>query len=199
MDYANIMQNKYRLHSGKILVCAITLTTIFTGCGSKHETPASIDSTMILSEEDYHADNDIAMTLSSIADAIRVKEPLDSVEYNYVGILTDGEGHPIYTNLQGMPGSWDIEVLNDESVVIRNVEIGDLLSDDLESYITAALGLSEQDLIYSEHDEDEPYTDIAVYDFDGGFLRIETRMSTASNGLEGPLMRIMATRTAPTL
>jgi hypothetical protein len=154
---------------------------------------------MILSEEDYHADNDIAMTLSSIADAIRVKEPLDSVEYNYVGILTDGEGHPIYTNLQGMPGSWDIEVLNDESVVIRNVEIGDLLSDDLESYITAALGLSEQDLIYSEHDEDEPYTDIAVYDFDGGFLRIETRMSTASNGLEGPLMRIMATRTAPTL
>lgn len=180
----------YVLLAGLILIGA-------AGCGNGKRTEGEEDSAVMISDEDYHADNDIAMTLLSITDAIRVGEPIDSLDYNYEGVLTDGQGHPLYTNLQGMPGKWDVDVLTPASVVIKNMDLGDLLPDDLENYITSTLGLTGHDVVYSHRTADDTDAEIVVYDFKGGFLRIETRMSHASNGLEGPLMRIMATRKAP--
>lgn len=102
------------------------------------EKSAESDSAAGVAEE-YHADNDIAMTVRSIADAICVGEPLDTVDYNFYGVLTDGQGHPLYTDLQGNPGNWDVDVLSPTTAVIRNVDLGDLLPDDLEIYLSSML------------------------------------------------------------
>lgn len=182
--------------SVKSAVLAFGICGFLAGCGGKKPEGTSADTPAVVSDEDYHADNDIAMTLASLVDAIRVREPLDSADYNFEGVLTDGQGRPLYTNIQGTPGVWDVDVLGPSSVVIRNVDLGDLLPEDLESYVTSALGLTPQDMVFS-HSCDSPDTEIVVYDFDGGFLRIETRMSQLANGLEGPLMRIVASRKAP--
>ena len=165
------------------------------GSGSKHD--ESADSAQI--PPSYHADNDIAMILRSIADVIRVGEPLDTTWYNFEGILTDGQGHPLYTDLRGFPGEWDVDVLSPTSAVVRNLYLGDLLPEDLSSYITVAMELTETDIVADTicHDEDD--THICIYDFDGGYIRIETRKGVAPNGIEGPLMRITASRELPGL
>ncbi len=143
--------------------------------------------------EEYHADNDIAMTVRSIADAICVGEPLDTVDYNFYGVLTDGQGHPLYTDLQGNPGNWDVDVLSPTTAVIRNVDLGDLLPDDLEIYLSSMLEMDESNIVDSDVIDEED-TRVVVYDFGGGFIRIEKRKGVAPNGLEGSLMRITVTR-----
>lgn len=143
--------------------------------------------------EEYHADNDIAMTLRSITDAIRVGEPLDTIDYKFEGVLTDGEGRPLYTDIQGSPGTWDVDIISPTTAVIRNLYLGDLLPDYLETYITGSLNLSENDIIETTEFDDDDETSLVVYDFNGGFLRIETRAGVAPNGLEGPLMSIIIT------
>lgn len=143
--------------------------------------------------EDYHADNDIAMTVRSIVDALNVGEPLDTLDYNFEGVLTDGEGHPLYTDIQGSPGLWEVDVINPSSAVIRNVYLGDLLPDDLESYLVASLSLNPSDLIESEEYDDDEETQLVVYDLKRLELRIETRAAVAPNGLEGPLITIRLT------
>ena len=163
------------------------------GSGSRHD--ASPDSAQI--PPSYHADNDIAMTVRSITDALRVGEPLDTLDYNFEGILTDGEGHPLYTDIQGTPGSWDVDVISPTTAVIRNVYLGDLLPDDLESYLASSLNLSPENIIETEEFDDDEETQLVVYDIDGVYLRIETRAAVAPNGLEGPLMSIIATKTPP--
>lgn len=145
-------------------------------------------------EEEFHADNDIAMTVKSLADALRVGEPLDTADYNFEGVLTDGIGRPLYTNLQGVPGLWDINVLSDSSVMIINVDIGDLVPDDLESYIASSLDLTPQNIIDSLEYHGAEGAETTVYDFGGGYLRYEVRNAMAPNGLEGPLVRITASR-----
>ncbi len=137
------------------------------------------------------------MTVRSITDALRVGEPLDTLDYNFEGILTDGEGHPLYTDIQGTPGSWDVDVISPTTAVIRNVYLGDLLPDDLESYLASSLNLSPENIIETEEFDDDEETQLVVYDIDGVYLRIETRAAVAPNGLEGPLMSIIATKTPP--
>ena len=132
-----------------------------------------------------------------ITDALRVGEPLDTLDYNFEGILTDGEGHPLYTDIQGTPGSWDVDVISPTTAVIRNVYLGDLLPDDLESYLASSLNLSPENIIETEEFDDDEETQLVVYDIDGVYLRIETRAAVAPNGLEGPLMSIIATKTPP--
>lgn len=184
--------------SKSLLFSAALMLPALYSCGNKSERHADTPATAVAPEE-FHADNDIAMTLASITDALRVKEPLDTNEYNFNGILTDGQGHPLYTSTRGLPGEWDVDVITPSSVVIRNEDIGDLLSDDLQSYITNSLGITSHDIIYSRTADDDHEPDITVYDANGCYLRIETRQSTASNGIEGPLMRILATTEAPRL
>ena len=153
------------------------------------------------SEEAFHADNDIAMTVRSIVDAISVGEPLDTADYNFEGVLTDGSGRPLYTDVQGLPGKWDIDVLSKSQVVIRNLGIGDLLPEDLIHYIAGSLELTDADILRDTHSvlDDDEEAERVVYDFGGGYLSIDTRSSMAMNGLEGPLMTITATRKKPAL
>lgn len=153
----------------------------------------------IIVNEDFHADNDIAMTVRSLADAIKVGEPLDSTEYDFEGVLTDGQGAPLYTDVQGAPGVWVVDVLDQKNVTLRNLFLGDLLPDDLEAYLLQALRLSENDkLDFNAHEAvDEDETSIVVYDFNGGYLRFETRAGIAPNGLEGPLLTIIMSADPP--
>lgn len=175
---------------------AVAITVVMAACG--HGGDQKVDSVSAPVEE-YHADNDIAMTVRSLADAIRVGEPLDTADYNFEGVLTDGMGRPLYTDVQGMPGVWDVEVLSSTSAVIRNMNVGDLLSDDLQSYLESCLELSEDNMIseYMPDAESDDELDRVIYDFDGGYLRIDTRAATAANGLEGPLMTITVSKQKP--
>lgn len=140
--------------------------------------------------EVYHADNDIAMVVRSVADAMRVGEPLDSADYAFEGVLTDGQGTPLYTDVQGSPGRWETDVLSPTSVVIRNMYLGDLLPDNLRSYLAGALGVDESAPVASDDLADDAETEIDVYDFGGGTICFETRIVTAPNGIDGTLMTI---------
>ena len=163
---------------------AMAIVMSLGSCGKgTAEKSAESDSAAGVAEE-YHADNDIAMTVRSIADA---------VDYNFYGVLTDGQGHPLYTDLQGNPGNWDVDVLSPTTAVIRNVDLGDLLPDDLEIYLSSMLEMDESNIVDSDVIDEED-TRVVVYDFGGGFIRIEKRKGVAPNGLEGSLMRITVTR-----
>lgn len=185
--------------SRKILIVTVSgMLMPLTACNSDHKrnVPA-VDSAVVPAEEEFHADNDIAMTVRSIADAIRVGEPLDTIDYNFDGVLTDGTGRPLYTDLKGAPGIWDVDVLSPTSAVIRNVNIGDLLPDDLESYIIGNLELTENDRVDSISVPVPEGAETAVYDFEGGYLRIDVRNTSATNGLEGAMVSITASRDLP--
>lgn len=184
----------------KSLYCSL-FCTLLAVSGCRHDTGrtagdsrSGVDS---VRDDDFHADNDIAMTVRSIADAIRVGEPLDTAGYNFEGVLTDGIGRPLYTNIQGLPGGWDVDVLSGSSVVIRNVDIGDLLPDDLEGYLASSLDLTEADVVDSLEYHGAEDAETTVYDFGGGYLRYEVRNATAANGLEGALVLITASRDLP--
>ena len=149
--------------------------------------------------ETFHADNDIAMTVKSLVDAIKVGEDIDSLDYDYIGILTDGEGAPLYTNLAGYPGEWAVDVLDEKNVSIKNLELGDLLPGDLESYLISCLGLGQQNKVYlttADAIESEDL-DVTIYDFEGGYIRFENRLVTAPNGLQGSFFTIMLSCSLP--
>lgn len=177
-----------------ILLCLL-LSSCSNGGGKGDNAYGASDSVSVEkhTESAYHADNDIAMTILSVTDAFRQGEMLDSTDYNFEGILTDGLGHPLYTDIQGAPGIWQVEVTSPESLSIRNLYLGDLLPEALESYVTQSLGLSESNLV-------DPatlmFTDgaaVSAYHFPGGILRFETRTALTPAGQEGPLMTISAT------
>ena len=149
---------------------------------------------MCIRDRAFHADADIAMTVRSLADALKVGEPLDSTDYDYEGILTDGQGRPIYTDVQGNPGEWSVDVLTDSSAVIRNVHLGDLLPDDLEEYVVANLGLGKADIVESTEYDDDDETELDVYDFGGGLIRFEKRKAHAPNGTDAVFVSIVLNR-----
>lgn len=163
----------------------------FSSCGSRQK---AIETARFLQnqEELYHADNDIAMTVRSLADAIKVGEPLDSVEYDFRGVLTDGQGTPLYTDINGVPGIWDINVLDNGKVSIRNLYLGDLLPSDLELYILESLKLTADNRLPSLADtiSNPAKYAINIYALSGGYMKYEVVKDTASNGLEGALVTI---------
>lgn len=148
------------------------------------------------SVDEYVAENDIAMTVRSIVDAINVGEPLDTAEYNFSGILTDGEGAPLYTDIQGNPGEWEIDVTSDNSVRIHNLYLGDLLPRDLMEYLATSLSLNERNMHETHEYDDDEETHLEIYNFGAGCIRFETREAFAPNGLEGPLVSIIITNCA---
>ena len=182
----------------RLTAIVMLLLIIATGCGG-NKADSSSDSIAPEEKTDYiyHADNDIAMTVRSLVDAIKVDEPLDTIDYNFEGILTDGQGHPLYTDLQGAPGEWEVDVLSPTSAVIRNLNLGDLLPDYLRAYLVQSLELSEENMVETSEFDDDDQTSVDVFDFQGGFLRFETRSAVAPNGLEGAYMSIIATKSAP--
>lgn len=141
-------------------------------------------------QEVFHADNDIAMTVRSLADAVRVGESFDSTVYSFEGVLTDGVGAPLYTDISGSPGQWKIEVLSPEYVRIRNLYLGDLLPGSLEEYIVNEMGLTEKDRIPTDMFDYDAESEVSIYRLNGGEMRFETRSAVAPNGLEGPLVNI---------
>lgn len=168
-------------------------------CGGKSLSEATYNEDSSSTTEYYHADNDIAMTIRSIADAIKVGEPLDSTDYDFKGVLTDGQGTPIYTDVQGAPGMWVVDVLDSKNASIKNLYLGDLLPSDLQSYILQTLHLSEgQHIAFTPREAiDDDETDITIYDFGGGYLRFEVRAGIAPNGIEGPLLTIFMSDELP--
>ena len=94
-----------------LTLASICFIFMLNSCGqsSKSDVSNTEDSE---ATEYFHADNDIAMTVRSLADAIKVGEPLDSTEYDFNGVLTDGQGAPLYTDVQGSPGTWIVDVLD---------------------------------------------------------------------------------------
>lgn len=93
---------------------------------------------------DFHADNDIAMLVSSIIDAINVNEKLDTAAYNFNGVLTDGVGAPLYLDENRNPGFWQVKVLDDEHAEICNLSGGDMISRDLVEYLVNCLALKAE-------------------------------------------------------
>lgn len=180
------------------LVAAVAL--VMFACRQKSE-PESVQvcSVPISESDDFHADNDIAMTIRSLADAIKVGEPLDSALYDFQGILTDGQGSPLYTDVQGAPGQWEVDVLDPKNVMIRNVFLGDLLPSDLQSYLLQTLHIDDShEMLFQAHDAvDDDETEISVYDLNGGYLRFEVRAGIAPNGLEGPMLCIVMSADPP--
>ena len=201
--YALIMTKEFitwkRLSDNHLAMLSVLLVCLIlsTSCG-KRQSGTESDETLTEGEE-FHADNDIAMTIRSLADAIRVGEPLDSTEYDYVGVLTDGQGTPIYTDVQGSPGVWVVDVMDKKSVSIRNLYLGDLLPDDLESYILQNLPSGHAvEMDFEAHEAvNDDETQITLYDLDGGYLRFEIRAGIAPNGLEGPLLTIVLSADPP--
>lgn len=184
------------MSSNKILVNTLVsavLLAVPTGCANQSRNTGSQDiiASSLPTREEYVADNDIAMTVRSIVDAINVGEPLDTAEYNFSGVLTDGEGTPLYTDVQGNPGEWEVDVLNEKSVRIHNLYLGDLLPNHLTDYLTTTLELTDADIESTDEYDDDDETSLEVYNFGTGDIRFETREAFAPNGLEGPLMSIV--------
>ena len=145
-------------------------------------------------EGPFHADNDIAMTVCSIVDAVRVGERLDSADYGFEGVLTDGQGTPLYTDLEGNPGEWAVKVIAGDEARISNLRLGDLMTEDLRSYIVGALGLNEADLVTAYVNPADEQEFIWLYDI--GDVQVafsETEVHTPTH-LEGIIMSISVFR-----
>ncbi len=170
----------------------LILAILLVECSESQKTTQtdSVTTTDTLQSE-YVADYDIAMTVRSIVDAISLGEPLDTAEYNYEGVLTDGRGTPLYTDIQGSPGEWQIDVTSEHSARITNIYLGDLMPEYLSDYITESLSLDSANEVQSDEYVNDKDTSLEVYDFGSGNIRFETRTAYAPNGLEGPLMSIV--------
>ena len=190
---------RFSLDQGTINISTLfTLTSIFIVLMLDSCNPAKNDNNKLMENavEEFHADNDIAMTIRSLADALRVGEPLDSLDYDFTGILTDGEGAPLYTDIQGSPGQWVVDVIDTRNVSIKNLSLGDLLPDYLRSYILECLMIDENNRLSSfvntvSDSNSDSEADISVYNLEGGVLRFEIRPGEAPNGLEGAFLTII--------
>ncbi len=165
---------------------------VLVSCGNK---PAVVGLDVANSDDNqFHADNDIAMTVCSLVDAVRVGERLDSADYGFQGILTDGQGTPLYTDIEGNPGEWIVKVVSDDEANISNLHLGDLMTEDLRNYIITALNLNSADLVtaYTNPANEEEF----IWLYDIGDVQIafsETIVKTPSD-LEGIIMTISVFR-----
>lgn len=172
----------------RIVLCGSVIATFvpFASCGGAKVEKAESESVAAKAPEEFHADNDIAMTLGSLVDALHVGESIDSTTYAYTGVLTDGVGRPLYTVLDGTPGEWTVRVVSPTNAVISTTEVGDLPAADLESYILSSLGSPK---LIMERDHNGGI--IKVYEMsDTEIMSIESRTVTDKSGLEGTEMTI---------
>lgn len=175
-----------------IAACASGAVLVSASCGGK--TSRSEVDTLVQEESLYHADNDIAMTVRSIVDAVRVGEVLSPDDYNFEGILTDGQGTPLYTDIGGSPGEWTVKVENDTTARIANRCIGDLMEDELRNYVLLALNVSEAELVSAY--ENPVRKEEFIYHFDTGDIDINfsTVPAETVSGLEGTMMTILISK-----
>lgn len=159
----------------KIIFGALTASTVLlVSCSGKSKTSDN-DSTP---PAVFHADYDIAMITKSLADAINVGEVLDSADYNFIGILTDGTGRPLYTTPAGHPGRWRIEVQDSATVRLKNLDTGDLMVEDLRNYLVEALNLSPDEQYEGHNFKNRRQT---IYSIPNGYLSFTEIADTTAN------------------
>lgn len=182
------------------IILALAATFLAASSCSSSDKEKKGDSDSLQAPVEFHADNDIAMNVRSIIDAINVGQPLDSSDYNFTGILTDGNGRPLYTDVQGAPGQWEIKVLTEQSAVIQNLYLGDLLPDELVQYLLDFLGIKDNPLISADDKVAGRDDNLQIYRTGTTDLIIERQTAKAPNGDEGPLIKIILRKTelAPT-
>lgn len=181
-------------------LCAV-LTLTQSGCQrakalfSDSETERQTDTPQIEEEEPpFIASNDIGMTVRSVASTINIGEPLDSSDYSFSGVLTDGIGMPLFTDASGMPGRWQIEVIDSTRVSIRNLSAGYLQPHELMEYLALSLGEQDQPL---EHigEQDRGDTHIDHYRLGRTNLSVETTPEPIGDtGEVSPRMEIILHR-----
>lgn len=176
------------------IACVSGVLMISASCS--HNESKSDREVKVREEIPFHADNDIAMTVRSIVDAIRVGETLRPEDYDFEGVLTDGQGTPLYTDVGGGPGGWSVKVIGDSEAKIANMYLGDLMYADLRNYILSSLSMGEADLIsVYENPENEGeiiyYYDTGEIDLKFCFIPTETQ-----SGLEGSIMAISISKKA---
>ncbi|MDE7348021.1 MAG: hypothetical protein K2N48_14920 [Muribaculaceae bacterium] len=174
------------------LLMVSVMLIVLVSCGNR---TAAVGYEMAGPEESqFHADNDIAMTVCSLVDAVRVGERLDSSDYGFKGILTDGQGTPLYTDIGGNPGEWSVKVISGDEARISNLHLGDLMTSDLRNYIVSALNLNSADLVTAYVNPADEQEFIWLYDI--GDVQVafsETQVKTPSD-LEGIMMSISVFR-----
>lgn len=186
MSYIGNLKSK----GEKIALAACASGAVFVAASCSPRGNQVVYDSALQEESPFHADNDIAMTVRSIVDAVRVGEPLSPEDYDFEGILTDGQGTPLYTDVEGTPGEWSVKVENDSVATITNQRIGDLMDDDLRAYILGALNLNNADLV-SAYENPVRENEI-IYHFDSGDVDLNFSMLpvTTDSGFEGSLMTI---------
>ncbi|MDE6650272.1 MAG: hypothetical protein K2K45_10125 [Muribaculaceae bacterium] len=190
MNY--IAQKYYRSGDKAWLLMVSVMLIVLVSCGNK-TAPAGIESVMP-EESQFHADNDIAMTVCSLVDAVRVGEALDSIDYNFDGILTDGQGTPLYTDIEGNPGEWKVRVVSGEEAQISNLYLGDLMTHDLRNYIIGALNLNSADLATAYVNPNDEHEFIWLYDLGDAKVSFSETETKTETGLEGIIMKISVFR-----
>lgn len=180
-----------------------TITLLSTSCNSGHNeqqdnsadsatiTDTSANGEDVAAEADYHADNDIAMMVRSLADAISVDEELNAADYEYRGVLTDGRGRPLYTSPTGAPGVWTVRVANGKAAEITPDMPGNIMQADLKAYIATALGLSDEKIVRKPELHNRNFDEYTVYKIDGGHLCFESATHSDSRGGEMVNIRIL--------
>lgn len=189
----NYIGQKYCYGGEKALLLMISVMLIvLVSCGNK---AGGINYESAMPEESqFHADNDIAMTVASIVDAVRVGELLDTADYDFNGILTDGQGTPLYTDLGGNPGEWQVRVVGPDAARINNLHLGDLMADDLRRYILGALNLNDADLVtaYVNPSDDQEF--IWLYDIGDVNVSFSETAVNSPSGLEGIIMSVSVSK-----
>lgn len=127
---------------------SLLLLLLVVGCGGNEKKKVVVVPTVKPSAADTTPlpRVDIAMISRSLVDALRMGEKLDSAAYDFTGILTDGQDRPLYTDIHGNPGKWVVHVESPSSVVLRNLDAGNLLAEDLRVYVAQAVGFTDADV-----------------------------------------------------
>lgn len=170
-----------------LVACALFAWTMLGSCSSGGKDVSK-------EAEEYHADNDIAMTIRSVSDAFEVGEPLYDKGYRFEGVLTDGAGLPLYTDIMGSPGQWSVEVISPNELRIHNLYLGDLLPENLRQYLEQSLNLDEPVRRGIVRDAEDNEIEISEYMIPGGIMHIETHEAKTPNGITGPLVSISLNR-----
>ncbi|MDE6378879.1 MAG: hypothetical protein K2L11_00285 [Muribaculaceae bacterium] len=170
------------------LLMVSVMLIVLVSCGNR-TVPVGLD---VANPDDsqFHADNDIAMTVCSLVDAVRVGERLDSADYGFEGILTDGQGTPLYTDIEGNPGEWIVKVVNSEEARISNLHLGDLMAEDLRNYILGALNLNSADLVTAYINPADEQEFIWLYDIGDVQVAFSETIVKSPTDLEGIIMSV---------
>lgn len=167
--------------------------TLFSSCGNGSSGSSgqadSAASSQSQEEEQFHASNDILNHLSSIIDTFRVGDEISAADYDWTGILTDGEGKPLYTDHDMNPGEWEIKVLDPDRVCLRSLHKGDLAMNDLTAYLVEGLGLSPENQMPQESDASDGVI-FEAYSFGPGIISFEIHPEKSPLGEEGPFYAV---------